>query len=141
MSIVIGIDENGKLFSKSELDNYDKDAELSAYEEQAISIIKTSFENEHLPFELIAFRRRSENYLTLLLPNNNDFCRIKAGSRSTWISLDMLHSDELLRKDIRFSDVKNRRQRHWKINLSSIQEFEKVTDLIIAVYKSILPSE
>lgn len=134
MGISLGFN-NGQPFVTSEFDKRNQEPELSEYEKQALSIIKTGFEKEQLSFDNVSLRRYSDNYLTLISPNNNDFCRIKAGQKSAWISLDVWNNKEI-QNDDRFLEFKKRSQRHWKINLPSISEFYKVTDLIISVYKT-----
>ncbi|MGN0608369.1 MAG: exonuclease domain-containing protein [Oscillospiraceae bacterium] len=138
----LGFDfENGKFFFESSIDRYNEEPELSLLEEKAITIIKNAFNNEHLPFDEVILRRRSESYLTLLTKEynseyNNDFCRIKVGPLSAWISLDM-GSCKQLQDDYRFANVSNKKQRHWKISLDSISSIEDVTDLIINAFKII----
>lgn len=60
------------------LNQYDDNPVLSELEKEAISIIRKSFEKEHLSFETVSVRRYSKEYLTLVVPPNNDFCRFKA---------------------------------------------------------------
>lgn len=130
---------------KSSFDKYYKDAELTEYEEEAIEIIKSVFEKENVSFDRISFRRRSVSYLSFIIDNENykDFCRIKVGSRSVWVSLDMWNEKrEELEKDVRFSNVTNKNQRHWKVNLNNIDDFESISELILAVYQAIVsPSD
>ena len=141
MSITIGVDENGKPFVSSQFDNYDKDAELTEYEEKAVSYIKKQFEKENIPFDTILFRRRSKNYLSLVTPTNNDFCRIKAGPKSAWYSLDMWGCAKELQEHTYFSDVTNKNQRHWKLNLKSIDEFESAAEVICFIYQNLTSQE
>lgn len=138
----LGFDfENGKFFFESSFDRYNEEPKLSLLEENAITIIKNAFDNEHLSFDEVILRRRSESYLTLLTKEynceyDNDFCRIKAGPLSTWISLDM-GSCKQLQDDYRFANVSNKQKRHWKISLNSVSNIEEVTDLIINAFKII----
>ena len=69
---------------------------LSEQETKAIEIIKSAFDEKGLPFNEISIERRSQSYLSLVLPNMNDFCRIHFGERSMWISLDMWRCNEEL---------------------------------------------
>lgn len=121
---------------KSQLNQYDENPILSELEEKAISIIKIAFEKENISFEKVLIRRYSKEYLTLIIPPNNDFCRFKTGKKSTWISLDMSICKKELENDIRFANVQNTRKKYWKINLNSIDDFENVTDLIIMIYRT-----
>lgn len=113
-------------------------SDLTRFEVEAIEIIKEAFSNEHIPFEEIGMERRSSDYLTLVCKTNNDFdrdfCRIKAGQISTWVSLDVWSGDNLI-KDYRFMSVKNKNTRHWKIELDDVDSIRGITDLIIATYK------
>lgn len=126
--------ENGEINIKSQLNRYDDNPVLSELEKEAISIIRKAFEKEHLSFEAVSVRRYSKEYLTLVVPPNNDFCRFKTGKKSTWISFDMSICKKDLENDIRFVDVQNRRKKYWKINLNSVDDFENVIDLIIIIY-------
>ena len=116
---------------------------LSEQETKAIEIIKSAFDEKGLPFDEISIERRSQSYLSLVLPNMNDFCRIHFGERSMWISLDMWRCDEALQNNRYFDTVspKNRKKRHWEIPLKSVDEIKDVTDLIISVYNFISPQE
>lgn len=141
--IAIGFDyEKGEIISKSQFDKYNEDAELTELENQAVKIIKSAFEKETLPFDKIKFRRHSQSYLSLFIfdPKINqdtDFCRIKAGVKSIWISLDMWRAKDY-QDDMCLSAVTNKNQRHWKVKLNCIDDFENITDLIINVFKSIV---
>ena len=115
---------------------------LTALECRAVDIIKEAFAKEHLPFDTISIELRSSDYITLVCPNaahsitfNNDFCRFKAGPKSTWISLDVWNCGNL-KDDYRFIPVpvQNRNKRHWKIQLNDVECIKDVTDLIIAAY-------
>lgn len=116
---------------------------LSEQETKAIEIIKSAFDEKGLPFNEISIERRSQSYLSLVLPNMNDFCRIHFGERSMWISLDMWRCGEELQNNRYFDTVspKNRKKRHWEIPLKSVDEIKDVTDLIISVYNFIAPQE
>lgn len=120
----------------TQFDDYDKPAELTELEVPAIDIIKSGFANNQLNFNSIKMVRRTKNYLSLILPNDNDFCRIKAGVRSNWISLDFVACSDDIKNDTRLEIVKNKHQRHWKIQLNSIDRLNDYMDLIIESYKS-----
>lgn len=119
-------------------DYYNQPANLTIPEKQAALYIKKAFLSNNIDFDkLIRFRRRSQNYLSLIAPNDDDFCRIKIGPKSIWFSIDAWRLDEERKNDARFNNIKNRRIRHWKVYLNCIEDFEKNTDLIIDTYKSI----
>lgn len=138
MEIKFSIDEASKLEVSSSIDTYDSPAILTTLEKQIAIYIKKAFEANGINFDkAIRFRRRSKSYLTLIAPNDLDFCRIKAGIRSVWFSIDSWTLDKEKKNDIRFDNVKNKKIRHWKIELNCIEDFENNTDLIIGTYKSI----
>lgn len=77
---------------------------------------------------------RSDSYITLLC-GNNDFMRFKYSPRAFWISLDI--PLDIAKKNIDnplFSAQENKRQRHWKSSINSIDEIDKLKDFIIASY-------
>lgn len=98
-----------------------------------MKLVKKEFEKEGIDFSQIRFRRRSDSYLTLITPDGTDFCRIKTGVQAFWFSLDCWR---MKTDDKRFSNVKNKNMRHWKVQLSSIEDFGTNADLIIECYKS-----
>lgn len=115
------------------------EADLNCFEQRAIAIIRAAFEKDNLSFDTIRIERRSSDYLTLNCPHYNsdfytDFCRIKVGTVSTWVSLDTSVS-KALTEDYRFKDEINRNRRHWKIKLNNVEDISSITDLIIAVYQ------
>lgn len=84
---------------------------------------------------------RSDNYLTLLIPDDgSDFCRVKSSPRTLWMSLDAWVPD-FPRDDKRLENVPNKNQRHWKISMSSVDEIANYRDLIHLVAKGALESE
>lgn len=133
MSITISFD-GSKVKLESQFDNYDKPALLNANEEKAIGYIKDEFLKKGINFDEIQFRRRSQSYLTLLSPNNFDFCRIKVGIKSVWFSILTKPLSEKIKADHRFDSVKNRQTLHWKIKLESIDDFKNNSDLIVESY-------
>ena len=79
--------------------------------------------------------RRTDNYLTVVVGQECDFCRIKAGKKSTWFSLSFSSKDRKdLELDPRLSVVANKNHRHWKIPLSSIDKLDGYSDLILKAY-------
>ena len=90
---------------------------------------------------LIHMERRSQNYLTLAIPEDGlDFCRVKASPRTLWMSLDVWTGGFPL-EDPRLAGVPNKNQRHWKISMSGIDEIANYADLIHSVAKSSLEFE
>lgn len=118
--------------------NHDLKAILTSSENEAVKYIKDAFIENGIDFDkVIRFRRRSKEYLTLVAPDDNDFCRIKIGVISIWFSVDSCKLSEDKRKDLRFSNVKNRNTRHWKVPLNCLEDFRTNSDLILATYKSL----
>lgn len=75
-------------------------AQLSSSEADAVDIIKAEFERKAISFNNISIERRAQAYISLVTPNGNDFCRIMAGERSAWVSLDTWHCDDDVKNDI-----------------------------------------
>lgn len=119
------------------IDSYNEPTVLSDNEQAAIAIVKAAFEQANLRFDIIDMCHRSTDYLTLLTPDGVDFCRIKAGARSTWISLDMWTYKGSAKDDTRFDSYANKKNRHWQINLRCIDDIASVADLIVAVFADI----
>lgn len=128
--------ENNEIIYEKAFNKHNDDTELTELEKQAISIIKNEFEKENIPFN-VAFRRYYENYLIIIADESDyfsDFCRIKVGKRSVWVSIDTWHISNAFEKDCRFENVENKNKRYWKINLNNIDDFKFVSDLIVAAY-------
>ena len=68
--------------SHCQFDKYKIDAELSPEESVAVDYILQELQYRSLPFERIKLRRRSNSYLSLIIDDIHDFCRIKAGKKS-----------------------------------------------------------
>lgn len=128
---------NGVIFSagkvQGQFDNYNTPAELTDLEHEALSFIKVAFSEAGEDFNALRFCRRSQNYLTILSPNDNDFCRIKVSDRSVWLSINGKILPKELQSDPRLDDVQ-KNLIHWKVKLSSISEFKNYSDLILADY-------
>lgn len=127
--------ELSPLGSKTQFDNYNSDAELSELEMIALYHIKAAFAKASEDFDVLRFRRRSQDYLTVISPNDDDFCRIKVTSRSIWFSVHGLTLPESFKSDARFDGVKKTLV-HWKVKLKSIDDFIDNSDLILASYLS-----
>ena len=59
--------------------------------------------------------------------------RVKASSRTLWISLDMNNTG--FEDDERLAFVPNKNQRHWKITLSDLEKINEYSDIIKACSK------
>ncbi len=131
MSIKISVDG-----VTSEFDNYNIDAVLTELEKKAVSFIKNEFITRNIDFECIRFRRRCKDYLTLLAPNDFDFCRIKTTERVTWFTIHGLNLPKHIQNDERFNDTKKNLV-HWKVRLDNVGDFETNSDLIAESFVSI----
>lgn len=101
---------------------------LSPAEAEAVSIIEAAVSS------CVVCSRRSADYLSVLNHNGIDFCRLKFGQRSSWVSFDLLLCSPELKDDPLLSGVKNKKQRHWKVPVSSPSELQKYSDLVKAIY-------
>lgn len=83
-------------------------------------------------FEKLHFEQRSRNYISLVL-GYNDFLRFQYTKRTKWISLRLpldianSHVDDPI-----FSAQKNKKQYHWKAEISSVEDLDKLGVFIIA---------
>ena len=116
-----GIDENGKFFYESMNSRYTTEVEPTDLEAEALKYIVDAAGE-------VKIYRRTDNYLTICNASGNDFCRLKATERAKWFSLDMDGSK--YRDDPRLSGVKNKNQRHWKIQLSAFEKLASYADII-----------
>ena len=117
----------------SQFDNYNKDSDLTELEKQALSYIKQEFEENDIDFNTLSFRRRSEDYLTILAYNEYDFCRLKVTERSIWFSINGIILPNSIKNDPRFDGVK-KSLIHWKIKLPNIESIKDNADLILESY-------
>ena len=120
----------------SSFDRYKEPVILSENEKYALKIIEKAFIDSGIDFDSIHLERRTNNYLTIVSSSDNDFCRIKIGLRSKWISLDLHLCDDAIKNDKRLSDVENKNQIHWKIPLKTIEDLQNYSDIIVASFKS-----
>ena len=101
---------------------------LSSYEEAAVSEIIASVGDLAASIHV---ERRSSNYLTVTVSERRlDFCRIKASDRTLWMPLDTW-TGNFPKDDPRLIGVGNKNQRHWKINLASVDDIVGYSDLIL----------
>ncbi len=121
-TINFGIDENGKFFFDSLTQRYNTEVEPTELEAEALALIIEATGPVNI-------YRRSDAYLTICNESGNDFCRLKATDRAKWFSLEVpaeYQNDSLL------ANVKNKKQRHWKIQLQSIDDIVVYSDIIKA---------
>ena len=107
----------------------------SNFEIEAMQIIEKIITDAGLDFNKIHLERRSDNYLSLVIGEHYDFCRIKVTARTTWFSLDLLGCVSKLSNDVKLSDVKNKNQRHWKIPLNEVDDLINYSDYVIMSFK------
>lgn len=117
----------------SQFDRYNQAAELTDLEKKAVEYIKSAFFDADLNFEELRFIRMSDNYLTILAPNDTDFCRLKASNRSSWFSVAGVYLPDSLKIDPRFDGIK-KSLLHWKIKLNGVDDLKNNSDIIIETY-------
>lgn len=130
--IEIGL-KNGSLYTQNQ---FDKELNLSPEEQEAFHLICDALSLINVDLNTIHPERHSDKYLSITTDAKMDFCRIKIGAKSKWISLAMWRADDSLKNDPRFSEVKSKNIRHWKIPLSDVGEISGLFDLIQASYIS-----
>lgn len=141
MPITIGFDGE-KPFVTSEFDKYKEDVILTAQEQILCNILRNMFNKIGVDYDTeIKLQRRSNSYLSIFNNNGNDFLRVKASAKTTWFSIDTWKMADEYKNDPRFDSVKNKKQRHWKIVLSSPNEIAKHFDLISEAYKCFYAKE
>lgn len=131
--------DNGDISITSSCDTWNRPAVLTDGESRAVKVVETALAEIGVQASEICYRRRSKDYLSLVVLNEYDFLRIKIGERATWFSVFL--SGELQREllnDPRFARQKNKRQMHWKVQLNSLHDLEADKDLIQYGYKSAL---
>ena len=132
MSIEFSL-EKGKVKTSSSIFRRYETVELTPQEEQGVKIVVDSI-GDKLTTE-IHLERRTDNYLTIVVGRECDFCRIKAGKKSSWVSLSLPSNErKSLALDPRLSVVINKNLVHWKIPLSSIDKLKDYGDLILKAY-------
>lgn len=105
--------------------------ELSALDEDFICRLSAILQNNPL-YGKLAIEHRSDSYLSVVI-GYNDFLRFKYSSRAKWISLDLppeiaaIHQNNPV-----FAAQKNKNQRHWKANISSLNDLDSISELINA---------
>lgn len=108
--------------------------ELSSLETDFVARLSEILHN-HPAYSLLVLERRSDNYVSLVI-GYNDFLRFKYSSRAKWVSLDLPSSVASKNKDNPiFAAQKNKDQRHWKAEIASLDDLDKMADFIIASCK------
>lgn len=126
MRITIGVAADGMPFVTSDVNKHKEEVVLTDIEKPIVEEIFSALGDIADKFHL---ERRTEKYLSFVGPTyGDDFCRLKAGVRSKWISLDCWGSD--IGDDPRFGQVENKNQRHWKIPINSAEDVARLSDLI-----------
>lgn len=75
--------------------------------------------------------RNSDDYVSVVFGEYNDFLRFKFTDRAKWISLRLSPEDRKLNKDNPlFDSQKNKNQLHWKSNIHSISDLDSFRDLV-----------
>lgn len=124
---------NGSFYTKNQ---FDKELNLSPEEQEALHLVYNALTLINVDLNTIHPERCSDKYLSVTTDSKMDFCRIKIGAKSKWISLSMWRADISLKNDPRFSGIKNRNVRHWKIPLTDVKDISGLFDLIQAAYTS-----
>lgn len=129
MGIDFILDSNGVRIT-SDTEKYKNEVKLSPEEAQAVNAVVQGCTSEGIEAHC---ERRTDSYLSIVGETyGEDFCRIKVSQRACWFSVDM---PAQYTNDERFTSVKNRNVRHWKISLTSISDIEKYIDIIVASAK------
>lgn len=122
---------DGKISLTNSFDSPNQPIILSEDEERALKIISGFLQDTGFPLNDLHLERRSEDYLSIFLSDNFDFCRVHLGLKSKWISLRFFSKDaEEIKDDARLNTVKNKHQMHWKIPVASIEDIAEYGDLI-----------
>lgn len=121
-----GIDKNN-IYSRN---IFEKPLALTPEEELAVDIIYKALSDSEIDAAEIHAERRSTNYISIVAFFDYDFIRLKIGTRSKWFSVFLSLTDRVeLANDVRFSNISNKQQIHWKVSFSEIEQLEKHTDL------------
>lgn len=134
-TITIGIDSNGKVFSRS---SFEKALNLTPDEQRAIDIVYEALTTLSTEDADIHVEQKSTNYLSVVAFEVYDFLRLKIGEKAKWFSIATYSFSKAdrsdLSEDIRFATVENKKQNHWKISLASAEQLKEYQDLIQRAY-------
>lgn len=125
--ITIGIDQNGPFVSSL----LHKELTMTPEEKQIMEHFIGLLKNEE-PDIVLQVEQRSSNYVSLC-KDMNDFLRVKWTDRSHWISVAVPsgHPED----DLLFAAQKNKKQRHWKAELRSLDELSAFDAIVLEVIK------
>lgn len=125
--ITIGIDQNGPFVSSL----LHKELTMTPEEEQIMEHFIRLLKNEE-PDIVLQVEQRSSSYVSLC-KDMNDFLRVKWTDRSHWISVAVPsgHPED----DPLFAAQKNKKQRHWKAELRSLDELSAFDAIVLEVIK------
>ncbi|MFR7474065.1 MAG: hypothetical protein ACLUVV_05460 [Christensenellales bacterium] len=116
---MIEISTDGSNFVvKSSLDRRYETVSLTSFEYPVVnSVLEIIYKKIDPSF--IHLERRTDNYISIVAFGCDDFCRIKIGPKSQWISLSLGkdHQKQYANDPI-FDEQKNKKQIHWKIPLN-----------------------
>lgn len=131
MSIEI-IYENGKITTINHLNRRYEPVILTDLEREATDIIIDIISKSSINQDFLTLERRTDKYLSYILPEDYDFLRIKVTNRTKWFSIDAWKTFDTTLDDTRFDCVENRNIRHWKFKLNNINDLYSFSDLIIS---------
>ena len=125
--ITIGIDQNGPFVSSL----LHKELTMTSEEKQIMEHFIRLIKNEE-PDIVLQVEQRSSNYASLC-KDMNDFLRVKWTDHSHWISIAAPsgHPED----DPLFAAQKNKRQRHWKAELRSLDELSDFDAIVLEAIK------
>lgn len=138
MSIELSYDKDGNIEINNTLSKRYKPVTLSTDEETAVTIILNIISNVGISNDNIHLERGTASYLSVVIFDVYDFCRIKIGQKSKWFSI-LMDKDccKLFSDDERLSVVSNKNQLHWKIPLSTVNDLNSYADIIQRSYCNI----
>lgn len=132
--IKVIVDKTGAIHMES---SFERPLTLTEEEQHSIDIIYRTLAGLDTGSAEIHAERRSVNYLSIVAFSDYDFIRLKIGERSKWFSVFLSPTDRSeLADDVRFADVSNKKQLHWKIKLSRTEDLGKYTDLFQRAFAS-----
>ena len=125
--ITIGIDQNGPFVSSL----LHKELTMTPEEKQIMEHFIGLLKNEE-PDIVLQVEQRSSNYVSLC-KGMNDFLRVKWTDRSHWISVAVPsgHPED----DPLFAAQNNKKQRHWKAELRSLDELSAFDAIVLEAIK------
>lgn len=126
---------NGKISVVNTLNKRYKPVILTELEKDAIDVVTDIMKKNNILHDSFALERRTDKYLTCVLCTNYDFIRLKITERTMWFSIDSWNTFDTTSNDERFDCIENRKIRHWKFKLNSINDLYNFEDLIVIAIK------